>query len=135
MARRLKKYSMKMKSSEVLAWIKYQYYFVNMDLKETFDTIIAADYLENEGLSKAMLKKFLFTNNDKDVEEAANQYENGIIVRLLDDFKRCNEVVVSLQWDVLKSWLKYFDPNTSQMSKITVIPRGVQFGWGRRFVP
>ena len=63
---------------------------------------------------------------------AANQYENGIIVRLLDDFKRCNEVVVSLQWDLLKSWLKYFDPNTSQMSKITVIPRGVQFGWGKK---
>ena len=52
---------------KVLAWIKYQHYFENMDLKETFDTIISADYLENERLSKAMLKKVLFRNNDKDV--------------------------------------------------------------------
>ena len=52
---------------KVLAWIKFQYYFENMDLNETFDSIIAADYLENERLSKAMLKKVLFRNNDKDV--------------------------------------------------------------------
>ena len=52
---------------KVLVWIKYQDYFENMDLKETFDTIIAADYLENERLSKAMLKKVLFRNNDRDV--------------------------------------------------------------------
>ena len=67
-----------------------------------------------------MLKRVFFKNNDKDVDEAANQYEDTTIVRLLDDFKRSNEVVVSLHWDVLKSWLKYFDPNTSQMIKITV---------------
>ena len=66
---------------KVLAWIKYQNYFENMDLKETFDTIIAADYLENESLSKAMLKRVFFKNNDKDVDEAANQYENGIVIR------------------------------------------------------
>ena len=52
---------------KVLVWIKYQDYFENMDLKETFDTIISADYLENERLSKAMLKKVLFKNNDKEV--------------------------------------------------------------------
>ena len=66
---------------KVVAWIKYQQYFENMDLKETFDIIIAADYLENERLSKAMLKIVFFKNNDKDVDEAANQYEDTTIVR------------------------------------------------------
>ena len=106
---------------KVLVWIKYQDYFEKMDLKETFDTIISADYLENERLSKAMLKKLFFNNKEKDVDEAANQYEDATIVRLLEDFKRRKEVVVSLNCNELK----YFDPNTSQKITIAKIPNGV----------
>ena len=57
---------------KVLVWTKYQNYFKNMDLKDIFDAIISADYLENKRIFKKMLKKVFLNNSAKDIDEAVN---------------------------------------------------------------
>ena len=64
-----------------------------MDLKDTFKIIISADYLlANANLSEEMLKKVFRNNSPKVVvSDVANDFEDGTIMNLLEDFKRRNE--------------------------------------------
>ena len=104
---------------KVIRWTQCRNYFKEMDLKETFDTIISADFLANEELLDEMLKKVYIKNSQKVINQTANEFEDGTIVCLLDDFKRRNEVIVILHHDTLK----YFDPQKSQWITITKIPQ------------
>ena len=79
---------------KVIRWTQCRNYFKEMDLKETFDTIISADFLANEELLDEMLKKVYIKNSQKAINQTANEFEDGTIVCLLDDFKRRNEVIV-----------------------------------------
>ena len=103
---------------KVLVLTEYHIVIKNMDLLDTFDTILTADYLGNVSLSDEMLKKVFHNNSYKVINDAAKEYDDDTILRLLDDFKRRNEVIVTFHQDKLK----YFDPSKSQWITLTKIP-------------
>ena len=107
---------------KVILWTDYQNNFKNMNLKDTFQLIMSSDYLGNESLSEEMLRKAFLNNSDKDIDEAAKQLGGATIIRLLDDFKRRNEVVVTYHSDKLK----YYDPVKSKWITMTKIPVNVR---------
>ena len=72
---------------KVLVWTEYQNYFQDMDLKNTFKMIIAADYLENESLLNKMFRNVFINNSFHDIEKAAEKFEDNKIISLLEDFK------------------------------------------------
>ena len=100
---------------EVLVWTEYHKKWKSMDLNETFNMIISADYLGNEGMLEKMLKKVFLKNSFDVIDEAANKFDDGTIVRLLDNFKRRNEVLVSCHHNKFQ----YFDPNKNQWITMT----------------
>ena len=106
---------------KILVWTECRNYFKKMDLKETFNLIISADFLANATLSEEMCKKVFLKNSQAVIDEAINQFEDGTIVHLLDDFKRKNEVVVTFHHDKLQ----YFDLKKSQWVTLTKIPEKV----------
>ena len=93
-----------------------------MDLKLSLDLIISADFLGNEGLFDEMMTKVFHYNSEKDINAAVSHFEDGTIVRLLDDFQRRNEVLVTFYHDKLK----YFDQQSNQCFTITQIPEKVR---------
>ena len=86
----------------VILWTDFQNNFKNMDLKDTFKMIKSSNYLGNKSLSEGMLKRAFLNNSDKDIDEVAKQIGDATIIRLLYDFKRRNEVVVTYHSDKLK---------------------------------
>ena len=64
---------------KVLLWTKYQNCFKNMDLTDTFEMIISADYLANESLLEEMLKSVFCNNSRKVIDEAVNNYDTSHI--------------------------------------------------------
>ena len=73
---------------KVLLWTKFQNQFKNMDLRDTFEMIISADYLANESLLEEMLKSVFCNNSRKIIDEAANMFGNNTITSLLNNFKK-----------------------------------------------
>ena len=106
----------------VILWTDFQNNFKNMDLKDTFKMIKSSNYLGNKSLSEGMLKRAFLNNSDKDIDEAAKQIGDATIIRLLYDFKRMNEVVVTYHSDKLK----YYDSVKGQWITMTTIPVNVR---------
>ena len=69
-----------MSLKKILVWTECQIYFKQMDLKEIFKIIVAADFFSNETLSKEMCKKVSVENSHSVIDEAVNQFEDGTIV-------------------------------------------------------
>ena len=69
-----------MSLKKILVWTECQIYFKQMDLKEIFKIIVAADFFSNETLSKEMCKKVFVENSHSVIDEAVNQFEDGTIV-------------------------------------------------------
>ena len=68
---------------KVLLWTKFQNCFKNMDLTDTFEMIISADYLANESLLEEMLKSVFCNNSRKVIDEAVKNYDNSTVTSLL----------------------------------------------------
>ena len=69
-----------MSLKKILVWTECQIYFKQMDLKEIFKIIVAADFFSIETLSKEMCKKVFLENSHSVIDEAVNQFEDGTIV-------------------------------------------------------
>ena len=106
----------------VLIWTECNNYFKDMDLKDNFETIISADYLSNQPLLEEMFKKVFQNYSNKVIDEEGNKFEDSTILRLLDDFKRKNEVIVI--FDDTK--LSYYDSLKQQWITITEIPTQIR---------
>ena len=106
---------------KVLVWTEWYNYFKEMDLKETFDTIISADYLSNHLLLEEMLKKVFLNYSNKVIDEEGSKFEDSTIICLINDFKRRNEVIVIFD----NNKLSYYDPLTRQWTTITRIPKQI----------
>ena len=78
--------------------------------------------LSIETLSKEMCEKVFLENFHSVIDEVVNQFEDGTIVGLLEDFKRKNEVVVIFLHDKLQ----YFDPQRNQWIILSKIPTEVR---------
>ena len=105
---------------KVLLWTKYQNCFKNMDLTDTFEMIISADYLANESLLEEMLKSVFCNNSRKVIDEAANNYDNSTVTSLLNNFIRKNQILVMLAKS--NEELSYFDKSERQWIKMADIP-------------
>ena len=114
----IKGWSLKM----VLIWTECNNYFKYMDLKDTFETIISADYLSNQPLLEEMFKNVFQNYSNKVIDEEGSKFEDSTIIRLLNDFKRRNEVIVI--FDDAK--LSYYDSLKCQWITITEIPQQIQ---------
>ena len=88
--------------TEMIAW--YIQYF-NIELKEKFEIIIAADYLEVKSLLKESCRNVLINN---DWEKCASSFHDPKVVILLQNFERehGDEVIVTI---VDSKRLNYFD--------------------------
>ena len=105
---------------KVLLWTKYQNCFKNMDLTDTFEMIISADYLANESLLEEMLKSVFCNNSRKVIDEAANNYDNSTVTSLLNNFIRKNQILVMLAKS--NEELSYFDKSERQWITMADIP-------------
>ena len=91
---------------EKIAWC-IQYF--NIDLKNKFEIIIAADYLEVKSLLNESCWNVLINNKWEIIEAATNSFNNSKVIDLLCKYKRehGNEVIVTIQSN---KHLNYFDP-------------------------
>ena len=88
--------------TEMIAW--YIQYF-NIELKEKFEIIIAADYLEVKSLLKESRHNVLINN---DWEKSASSFHDPKVVTLLQNFERDHGYVV-IVIIVDSKRLNYFD--------------------------
>ena len=95
---------------KILQWIEHhQSEHEIMELREIFEIIIGADYLEI-GVLLHKLCRYVFLNNRwEEIENVANNFYKQHIVTLLKNFehKHGYEVIISIQDN---QFLTYFDP-------------------------
>ena len=102
--------------TEKIAW--YIIYF-NIELKQKFEIIIAADYLEVERLLFESCRNVLINNKWETIQEAASSFHDPKVVTLLQDFDRQHgyEVIVTIVDD---ECIQYFDIKVMHESKLSV---------------
>ena len=97
---------------EKIAW--YIIYF-NIDLKQKFEIIIAADYLEIKSLLNESCHNVLLNKKWENIQEAASSFHDPKVVTVLQDFERQHgDVIVSI---VDNRHLKYFDTKVMEKQK------------------
>ena len=87
--------------TEKIAW--YLQYF-DIELENKFEIIIAADYLEVEGLLNESCRNVLINNKWEIIEDAAKRFLDLQVVALLQKYEveHGNEVIVPISiWDIL----------------------------------
>ena len=110
----------------VLLWTKFQNCFKNMDLRNTFEMIISADYLANDSLLEEMLKNVFCNNSRKVIDEAANKFGNNTITPILNNFKRKNEALVLLRKSKID--ISYYVKSRREWIPIADIPSRFENG-------
>ena len=83
----------------IIAWTESQNFLKNFDLIQIFKTVLTADYLQNEKISKELLRLVFENNSKEEIEEACNQFNNQTIFQLIADYRKKNEILVTLNRD------------------------------------
>jgi len=95
--------------------------YFNVELKQKFEIIIGADYLEVKNLLNESCRNVLINNKWENIQVAAGSFHDPKVVTLLQEFERQHgyEVIVTIVDD---RHLKYFDTKTETWTHLADIP-------------
>ena len=97
-------------NAEKIAWV-IQYF--NIDLKNIYEVIIAADYLEVKSLLRESLRNILINSKWKIIKDPSSGFHNQKVVNIMER-ELGNEVIVTI---VHNKYLKYFDTRVIETQK------------------